>query len=170
MKKSDPISWTSIFIRENNQPEYTLVSDWWKRQTESYICRQIQHMDRPFGVKFPPCFFKVLHSHKIVMISFDIVIHGAFFIPAGFSCQPDTRMALNAGATSMWKHTPSEKNHWMNLPSNGFRWKTCIEMTFFPPQVYLDNDKSSVCVEGQHHYNILFWECRVYFAFHSTMH
>ena len=27
----------------------------------------------------------------------------------------------------------------------------------FPPHVYLENAKSSVCVEGQHHYNI--FEC-----------
>ena len=26
----------------------------------------------------------------------------------------------------------------------------------FPPQVYLENDKSSLCAEGPHHYNIFF--------------
>ncbi len=30
----------------------------------------------------------------------------------------------------------------------------------FPPQVYLVNAKSSLSVEGQHHDNIFFWECR----------
>ena len=29
----------------------------------------------------------------------------------------------------------------------------------FPPQVCLENAKSSLCAEGPHQYNIFFWEC-----------
>ncbi len=44
---------------------------------------------------------------------------------------------------------PSEKNHWMNVEINAN----------FPPQDYIENAKSSVYAEGQHHYNIFFLEC-----------
>ena len=44
------------------------------------------------------------------------------------------------------------------MPSNGFRWKTCMEIIFFQWSqlvVY----KSSLGAEGPHNYNIFFWEC-----------
>ena len=56
--------------------------------------------------------------------------------------------------------TPSEKkslNECGDLPSNripveNLHWN-------FPPQVYLENDKSSLCVEDSHYCNISLWEC-----------
>ncbi len=56
-------------------------------------------------------------------------------------------------AINMIKWILVENLHWNNY----FSMKsTCDFEANFPPQVYLENDKSSLGVDGSHYYNIFF--------------
>ncbi len=73
---------------------------------------------------------------------------------------------LNLSYAHTEHRTLSEINHRMNvdvshqMDSRGKPTLNWLEFNAnYPPQVYLENDKSSLGAEGPHCYNIFFWEC-----------